>query len=112
MSLFQTLPAVTEPILQGGLIVGGGCVVVWFAHRVNTIYDWTRDIKHMLIGPPDAKIPTGLVADGIRHEEKLDTLEQRVNSLWSGFDDVSRRVVRVEDRCDVQHRKNINGDPL
>lgn len=111
--LLQILPTdAQEPLLRSGLVLGGGATVIWFANRINRIYDWTRDMRHSLYGSPDSKQPRGLIADVERHEREIEAAKLRTTTWVAGLNALDDRVEAVEQTCRQIHRKNVNGDDI
>ena len=111
MILLQVFPVATEPYLTTGAVVGIGGVVVWFANRINRIYDWTRDLRQLVIGHPDGPKPGGLMAVIEKHDEYVRVSDARMNSLWAGFDDTARRVKYLEDLHASEHHASQRQEP-
>ena len=103
LELWQTLPQNSEPIVQGGLVIGGGGVLVWFAKALVEIRDGFRSLNQTITDPR-----TGLLTTVDKHAEQIAHVERTVGRVVEWHNDADSRIERLE----RNPRLNINGEPL
>ena len=103
MPFFQPIAASAEPMLwtsiYGGILIGAGLVIRFFAKAVLEARDGVRGILQTLHGPKDA-LGTGFVA---KMEKNHEETKAGLQTLANRDTEFERRLTKTEQWCKFNH---------